>query len=92
MEYKASISKLTQPLVKELIENADKFRVDVQNMENGCTIVDAGISAPGGIAAGRLITEICMGGMGTVTISHRPSGILTPQTCQNWITSMDVNG
>ncbi len=70
MDYTASVNKLAQPLVKELVENADKLRVNVQKLENGCTIVDAGINAPGGIAAGRLITEICLGGMGTVSISH----------------------
>ena len=84
MEYKASISQLTQPLVKELIENADKFRVDVQKLENGCTIIDAGINAPGGIAAGRLITEICMGGMGTVTISHS-------SYARNWPLTVNVH-
>lgn len=70
MEYKTSVNKLTQPLVKELIANADKLRVAVETMENGCTIVDAGIRAPGGLEAGRLIAEICLGGMGTVTLSH----------------------
>ena len=70
MQHKASVNKLAQPLVRELIENADKLRVDVQKMENGCTIIDAGINVYGGIEAGRLITEICLGGMGTVSISH----------------------
>jgi methenyltetrahydromethanopterin cyclohydrolase len=70
MQYTASVNKLTQPLVKNLIENADKLRLDVQKLDNGCTIVDAGINVPGGIEAGRLITEICLGGMGSVTITH----------------------
>ena len=43
MEYKASVNKLTQPLVTYLIENADKLRVSVDALENGCTIIDAGI-------------------------------------------------
>ncbi len=72
MEYTASVNKLTQPLVKALIDNADKLRIEVRKLENGCTIVDAGINVPGGIEAGRLITEICLGGMGNVTLSHSP--------------------
>jgi methenyltetrahydromethanopterin cyclohydrolase len=72
MQYTASVNKLTQPLVKNLIENADKLRLDVQKLDNGCTIVDAGINVPGGIEAGRLITEICLGGMGSVSITHSP--------------------
>ena len=70
MQYTASVNKLTRPIVKELIDNADKLRVDVQKMDNGCIIVDAGIQVPGGIEAGRLIAEICLGGMGTVSITH----------------------
>lgn len=70
MQYTASVNKLTQPLVKELIDNADKLRLGVQKLQNGCTIIDAGIEVPGGLEAGRIITEICMGGMGTVSISQ----------------------
>ncbi|MCK5830548.1 MAG: methenyltetrahydromethanopterin cyclohydrolase [Methylococcales bacterium] len=70
MQYSASVNKLTQPLVQELIDNADKLRLGVQQLENGCTIIDAGIDVPGGLEAGRIITEICMGGMGTATLSQ----------------------
>ncbi len=70
MEYKASVNKLSQPLVQELLENADKLRLKVQKLANGCTLIDAGIEAIGGLEAGRIITEICLGGMGTVSLSH----------------------
>ena len=70
MQYTASVNKLTAPLVQELVNNADKLRLDVQKMENGCTIIDAGINVPGGLEAGRIITEICLGGMGTVSLAH----------------------
>jgi methenyltetrahydromethanopterin cyclohydrolase len=33
--------------------------------------VDAGINCPGGLEAGRRITEICMGGLGTATFNTR---------------------
>ena len=36
--------------------------------EGGATLVDAGIAVPGGLEAGRRIAEICMGGLGTVTL------------------------
>lgn len=72
MEFQASVNKLTQPLVRQLIENADKLRVGVETLDNGCTIVDAGINVPGGLEAGRIIAEICLGGMGTVSLNHSP--------------------
>ena len=84
MEYQASVNKLTQPLVQHLIDNADKLRLGVQVLENGCTIIDAGINVPGGLEAGRIIAEICLGGMGTVSISHSPY-------TQNWPLSVNVH-
>jgi methenyltetrahydromethanopterin cyclohydrolase len=72
IEYSASVNKLSQPLVQELLDNADKLRLDIQTLANGCVIVDAGIEATGGLEAGRIITEICLGGMGTVSLSHNP--------------------
>lgn len=72
MQYQASVNKLSQPLVQDLIANADKYRVGVEVLENGCTLIDAGINALGGLEAGRIVAEICLGGMGTVTLSHSP--------------------
>ena len=70
MEYKASVNSLSKPLVKHLIDNADKLRLGIEILENGCTVIDAGINVPGGLEAGRIIAEICLGGMGTITISQ----------------------
>jgi methenyltetrahydromethanopterin cyclohydrolase len=84
MEYKASVNKLTQPLVQQLIDQADKLRVGVQILENGSTLIDAGINAVGGLEAGRIIAEICLGGMGTVTISHSTY-------TNNWPLSVNVH-
>ena len=71
MEYSASVNKLAQPLVKTLLDNAAALRVGVEQLKNGCTIIDAGIKVPGGLEVGRIIAEICMGGLGKVSISQR---------------------
>jgi len=80
----ASVNKLTQPLVQQLIDNAAKLRVGVEILENGCTVIDAGIQQVGGLEAGRIIAEICLGGMGTVSISHS-------QYTTNWPLSVNVH-
>ncbi|GAB4256366.1 MAG: methenyltetrahydromethanopterin cyclohydrolase [Methylomicrobium sp.] len=72
MESKASVNRLAQPLVKELIDNAAKLRIGVEKLANGCTVIDAGINVPGGLEAGRIVAEICLGGMGSVSITHSP--------------------
>lgn len=72
MQYQASVNTLTQPLVDYLLTNSDKLRLGIQTLDNGCTIIDAGIKAIGGLEAGRIITEICMGGLGTVSLTQSP--------------------
>jgi methenyltetrahydromethanopterin cyclohydrolase len=71
MDYSPSVNKLTQPLVKMLTDNAVALRIGVEQLKNGCTVIDAGIKHPGGLEAGRIIAEICMGGLGKVSISQR---------------------
>ena len=65
-----SVNQLSQPLVSHLIQQAGKLKLGIAQHESGCTIVDAGIDYEGCSEAGRLIAEICMGGLGQVHIAH----------------------
>lgn len=64
----ASVNQLTLPLVEEMIRQRDALRVATSVLPSGARIVDAGISAPGCLEAGRLVAEICMGGLGKVNL------------------------
>ena len=68
-DLRANVSEQVQPLVDELVSNAAKYRVAVSHTDDGVRMVDAGIDVPGGLAAGRLIGEICMGGLGAVQLA-----------------------
>jgi methenyltetrahydromethanopterin cyclohydrolase len=63
-----SVNQLAQPLVSQLLANADSLGLLVTQHASGCTIVDAGIASAGSQEAGRLIAEICMGGLGHVHV------------------------
>ncbi len=63
-----SLNKLSTPLVDYLVTNAAALRLIVSTLDNGCRIIDAGIHALGGLAAGRVIAEVCLGGLGTVKL------------------------
>ena len=65
-----SINQLTLSLVANLITNASKLRCHIAKHSSGATIIDAGIQAHGGLEAGRLVAEICMGGLGHVQIQQ----------------------
>ncbi len=70
LKYTISLNELTQPLVKHLSDNFLGLGLGKEILANGCTIIDAGINVSGGIEAGRLIAEICLGGLGTVATNH----------------------
>ncbi|MDP3210685.1 methenyltetrahydromethanopterin cyclohydrolase [Methylotenera sp.] len=63
-----SVNQLSAPLLKKLIQQADVLHLGISKHESGCTIVDAGIQSAGSAEAGRIIAEICMGGLGEVRL------------------------
>ncbi len=63
-----SVNKKAETLIDDLILNKSYYRVDVFKGHKNVTIVDAGINALGNIEAGRIISEICLGGLGRVHI------------------------
>ena len=48
-------------------EHAALFRVRAHTLGNSARVIDAGIETDGGLDAGLALSEICMGGLGTVT-------------------------
>lgn len=67
-DQRTSLSALTAPLVEKLVADADWLRLGISRLSNGVRIVDAGIAVRGGIEAGRRIAEICLGGLGRVSV------------------------
>jgi methenyltetrahydromethanopterin cyclohydrolase len=63
-----SVNTRARPLVERLIADADALQVAVRRDDRGVCIVDAGIEVRGSIAAGLLIGEICMGGLGHTSL------------------------
>jgi methenyltetrahydromethanopterin cyclohydrolase len=48
---------------------ADELRVAVHRLASGARVIDAGIDAPGGLGAGRVLAELCMGGLGHIDMT-----------------------
>ena len=64
----ADVSVLSRSLVEAMWTESDRYRVAALGAPNGVRIIDAGIEVPGGLEAGRLIAEVCLGGLGHVAI------------------------
>ena len=67
-----SVNRLAAPLIKALVEDANRLRVGIETAAEGHRLIDAGIGHPGGIEAGLRIAEICLGGLGAVRLETSP--------------------
>ena len=63
-----SVNRAAWQLVKRLCDEAEKYGVAVKEISLGATLIDAGIKAKGGFLAGKIITEICLGGLGKARV------------------------
>lgn len=53
-------------LADECAAAAAELRVIARTLSGGARVIDAGIEAAGGLAAGRVLAQLCMGGLGHV--------------------------
>lgn len=67
-----------------MAENAAELRVRVHTLACGARVIDVGVDAPGGFAAGRLMAEACMGGLGHVAFAPLVVGSEPYQGIQVW--------
>jgi methenyltetrahydromethanopterin cyclohydrolase len=56
-------------LADRIVERAVELRVVVHTLASGARVIDAGIDTPGGLGAGLMLAELCMGGMGHVELA-----------------------
>lgn len=63
-------------IVKMILDDKDSLDCKISESKNGTTIIDAGIQCTGTDELGRLIGEVCMGGLGSVKLSRMYIGDL----------------
>jgi len=62
-----NLNALAAEIADDMEKHAGALRVRGQRLANGARVIDAGVEMPGGLDAGLALSEICMGGLGTVT-------------------------
>lgn len=74
-----SVNREALKIAENMIKDAEQLSIDVCELTNGATVIDAGVRAKGGLEAGVLIGKICLGGLGEVSLySHWLDDILLP--------------
>jgi methenyltetrahydromethanopterin cyclohydrolase len=63
-----SVNKRAIDIVERMIEEKEEIGIEVLTLGDGATVIDAGVRAPGGMRAGKLFSEACLGGLGEVSL------------------------
>lgn len=103
-----SVNTRVEPVVKSIIGDADALRVAVTEGSLGECRIDCGVRATGGLEAGRRMAEVCLGGLGRVSLETTDADsawafVVTVHTSQpviaclgsqyaGWSLSVDDNG
>ncbi len=71
-----SVNRLAWDLLEKLLKAPNLYGVKAEKTAAGTTLVDGGIETKGGLEAGRIITEICMGGCAKAQMIFKSYGEL----------------
>jgi methenyltetrahydromethanopterin cyclohydrolase len=71
---KISVNARAARLLDQMLADAPALGVSSRRGALGQLLVDAGVAAPGSIEAGLRIAEICMGGLGRVSLTPQSAG------------------
>jgi methenyltetrahydromethanopterin cyclohydrolase len=66
-DTRPSVNTQVAPLIRTLIDNAAALRIGVKKGSLGETLIDCGVDTVGGLEAGRLLSEVCLAGLGHVS-------------------------
>jgi len=61
-----SLNERALAIVRDMIVESEALELQVTRLNNGTTLVDAGVNVPGSLEAGRLYAEVCLAGLGKV--------------------------
>lgn len=71
-----SVNQKAFKLVQTLCATSSEYNISIKKSRSGATLIDAGIGAKGGFNAGKIVTEICLGGLGKAQILPKKYGDL----------------
>ncbi len=76
MHETLSVNRLAWELAEKLLKQQAFYGVHASKTGAGATVIDAGVNVPGGFQAGKMLTELCLGGAGKARVDFRAYGDL----------------
>jgi methenyltetrahydromethanopterin cyclohydrolase len=74
MSTALSVNQTAWKIAQKFLDKPEFYGVTTSKSTAGATIVDAGVKAPGGFQAGKILTELCMGGAGKAQLGFKIYG------------------
>ena len=71
-----SVNEYGLDVFEEMMDYADELQVGIAELDNGTTLIDAGVEEIGGFAAGLYVSRICMADLADITFSSFDLGKL----------------
>jgi methenyltetrahydromethanopterin cyclohydrolase len=71
-----SVNEYGLDIFEEMMDYADELQVGIEELENGTTLIDAGVKEAGGFEAGLYVSRICMADLADITFSSFDLGTL----------------
>ncbi len=71
-----SVNEYGLDVFEEMMDYADELQVGIEELENGTTLIDAGVKEAGGFEAGLYVSRICMADLADITFSSFDLGKL----------------
>ena len=62
-----SVNEGAAKIVATMVAQAENLGIQVSRLPGGAQVLDLGVQAPGGLQAGKYLSEVCLGGLGQVT-------------------------
>ncbi len=70
-----SVNEKASEIAKRMILTKEELRIGVNKLDNGALVLDCGIDQYGGLLAGKLFSEVCMGGLAEIEFSYSDFGM-----------------
>ena len=64
-----SVNEISMGIVEEMLDYTEELKIEALELDNGSTVIDCGVNVEGGYEAGEMFTEICLGGLGSVSLT-----------------------
>jgi methenyltetrahydromethanopterin cyclohydrolase len=63
------MNEAASEIADAMTDQVDHLRIQTHRLNGGARIIDAGVQVDGGLEAGLALSEICMGGLGNISIT-----------------------